>query len=123
MPWGYREPTLRGLQMSPTLAYEWFLRTQVHPMLLVWDFEWGNNRASATAKHGTYTVARLITGEWAASFTRVDTEKFRRTRRSVGLKSATFMSVADAIRACRSHAERYSADTSSRLMVITPRPQ
>lgn len=88
---------------------------------LSWSFDWPVRRAVAVSPHGTYVISGEAQGCWLARFTRAETEEFRRTRHPVG-DATEYQCMADAMRACQRHAERFCNESSDRLSVITPVP-
>ncbi|MBA3697392.1 MAG: hypothetical protein H0W78_00800 [Planctomycetes bacterium] len=88
---------------------------------LAWSFDWPVRRAVAVSAHGSYVITGEAHGCWTARFTRAGTEQFRRPAHEVG-KAPEYPSVADAMRACHRHAERFSDESSDRLSVCTPFP-
>jgi hypothetical protein len=91
---------------------------------LTWKFDWAQNQASATATHGTYLITAEGDKRWGGRFVRSATASGA-SRKYHGDPLATiryFPSLADAVRACQSHCERFSPHSSDRLSIKTPRP-
>lgn len=91
-------------------------------MHLTWSFDWPLQRAVAIASHGTYVITGEAPGRWTARFTRADTEPHRRTAQPVKPGTIVFPTMADAMRACRRHADHFDPEASDRLSVVTPTP-
>lgn len=87
---------------------------------LTWSFDWPVQKAVAVASHGTYVITGEAPGRWWAYFTHADTQPYRRTAWPVA--KTFYPSMADAMRACHRHADRFDPESSNRLSVTTPVP-
>jgi hypothetical protein len=91
-------------------------------MHLTWSFDWPVRRAVAVANHGTYVIFGEGSSRWAAKFSRADSGLLEKKTGDLSRMPTYYASMADALRACQSHAERFAHNLSDRLMVNTPIP-
>jgi hypothetical protein len=88
--------------------------------LLRWSFDWPVRRAVAVAHHGTYVIEGTAPHEWLATFTRLYAPG--QAGRPLPGTSRSFVTMADAMHACRLHAEQFTSESSDRLSAATPVP-
>lgn len=91
-------------------------------MYLTWSFDWPVRRAVAVASHGTYVIMGEGSSRWAAKFFRADSGLLEKNTGDLSRTPTYFACMADALRACQSHTERFVHNLSDRLMVNTPIP-
>ena len=91
-------------------------------MFLTWSFDWSVRRAVAVPTHGTYVIFGEGQSRWAAKFSRADTGPIERKTVDLSRIPTYYPCMADALRACQSHAERFAHNLSDRLTINTPTP-